>query len=682
MLKRCWHYALIATILVGATAVPLTQVHALDESQTETQVQQAATEEDDSSASNTNNLQESPMPTDENKQNQNLNLEESSTGTTETPVTNTGTGISDSNRSSQESVDVSKEASSKQTNPETERNSQTSSESESNVVDSKEGQQNNSKLGEALELGNVNFGSDANRYVSRTDDGDNAWIFGSKTGFMPPTPSVPAMGAQEDVPLTIPYSYAKEFWTHLLQNGTVTLRVWKIDLSADGLSGTANSYTTTTVSSTIRSYVNGTTTHTFADEGVYYFQFVGTANRLLQSPIVSASSMVKVIVSPHTIYPDTLDITAQTPILMSSQGSYPAEATVTPAAANTTVSWHSDGSKIKIDDAHSTGISTLYSAPEQNTVNELVDQSGLASGYIEASMPTATTSLTARKAIAVGGLKAIEIEKSAIEPTGLLHSINASNSLPKGQTWSYKWTAFKYDPASGALSNEYNLSASESGVTNSSGTGKKDPTDNDVKINISPTGKFTTEAVKATKAGTPYALRLTFTTTIDNQTLTYMSNYATLKITEDPGQLSLTSVPTEATADSYSLVELYQGQTRDAKMVGNLSVSDTRPDEDTTATRWHLTAKATGLQKNNSPESSALPFNYQLNGSDITDSIALPGNETSTPITDGSTHTNLNTDVNLKFLPQIPNNMNVRSGDYQGTITWELQPATKQAGDL
>lgn len=404
--------------------------------------------------------------------------------------------------------------------------------------------------------------------------------------------------------------------------------------------------------------------------GNYYFQLETRLNTLPIIGSISAmtyySQLAKVTVKDKPVAASGISIT--TPNVVFEKATYSAKAVTTPRDATGKITWNSSLKGINF--LKTEGRSVEFDAGDQlDEVNTDVQAPGIPFTISAGIRNDDGTTPTDNKTIYLGGLAA----KNVAEDSGMSWELDGqgladlNKSVESAEVWSYEW---KY--IEGKTSKAF---SETQGVKNYKGT-VSDLTslnDTDHILSFAQDSAFMKTAREATENGKPFAVQVTFSTTIDTgdgkkETVTLSSNKAQLLVNKATGKLLLQQVP-NFDFGKLPASYIYDGtKDREPTAQDHLEIVDSRAKGG-----WRLSAKMSRFQSNNNHR---LKFNSQLTMSTYPFEINLKDDDTDNYIVDSVSSEAF--DLTGQLLLQPDPLADLSAGEtFSSTITWNLVSTTK-----
>ena len=404
--------------------------------------------------------------------------------------------------------------------------------------------------------------------------------------------------------------------------------------------------------------------------GNYYFQLETRLNTLPIIGSISAmtyySQLAKVTVKDKPVAASGISIT--TPNVVFEKATYSAKAVTTPRDATGKITWNSSLKGINV--LKTEGRSVEFDAGDQlDEVNTDVQAPGIPFTISAGIRNDDGTTPTDNKTIYLGGLAA----KNVAEDSGMSWELDGqgladlNKSVESAEVWSYEW---KY--IEGKTSKAF---SETQGVKNYKGT-VSDLTslnDTDHILSFAQDSAFMKTAREATENGKPFAVQVTFSTTIDTgdgkkETVTLSSNKAQLLVNKATGKLLLQQVP-NFDFGKLPASYIYDGtKDREPTAQDHLEIVDSRAKGG-----WRLSAKMSRFQSNNNHR---LKFNSQLTMSTYPFEINLKDDDIDNYIVDSVSSEAF--DLTGQLLLQPDPLADLSAGEtFSSTITWNLVSTTK-----
>ncbi|WP_285117941.1 WxL domain-containing protein [Lactococcus petauri] len=404
--------------------------------------------------------------------------------------------------------------------------------------------------------------------------------------------------------------------------------------------------------------------------GNYYFQLETRLNTLPIIGSISAmtyySQLAKVTVKDKPVAANGISIT--TPNVVFEKATYSAKAVTTPRDATGKITWNSSLKGINF--LKTEGRSVEFDAGDQlDEVNTDVQAPGIPFTISAGIRNDDGTTPTDNKTIYLGGLAA----KNVAEDSGMSWELDGqgladlNKSVESAEVWSYEW---KY--IEGKTSKAF---SETQGVKNYKGT-VSDLTslnDTDHILSFAQDSAFMKTAREATENGKPFAVQVTFSTTIDTgdgkkETVTLSSNKAQLLVNKATGKLLLQQVP-NFDFGKLPASYIYDGtKDREPTAQDHLEIVDSRAKGG-----WRLSAKMSRFQSNNNHR---LKFNSQLTMSTYPFEINLKDDDIDNYIVDSVSSEAF--DLTGQLLLQPDPLADLSAGEtFSSTITWNLVSTTK-----
>ncbi|GAB1376421.1 hypothetical protein MASR1M48_12690 [Lactococcus petauri] len=404
--------------------------------------------------------------------------------------------------------------------------------------------------------------------------------------------------------------------------------------------------------------------------GNYYFQLETRLNTLPIIGSISAmtyySQLAKVTVKDKPVAASGISIT--TPNVVFEKATYSAKAVTTPRDATGKITWNSSLKGINF--LKTEGRSVEFDAGDQlDEVNTDVQAPGIPFTISAGIRNDDGTTPTDNKTIYLGGLAA----KNVAEDSGMSWELDGqgladlNKSVESAEVWSYEW---KY--IEGKTSKAF---SETQGVKNYKGT-VSDLTslnDTDHILSFAQDSAFMKTAREATENGKPFAVQVTFSTTIDTgdgkkETVTLSSNKAQLLVNKATGKLLLQQVP-NFDFGKLPASYIYDGtKDREPTAQDHLEIVDSRAKGG-----WRLSAKMSRFQSNNNHR---LKFNSQLTTSTYPFEINLKDDDIDNYIVDSVSSEAF--DLTGQLLLQPDPLADLSAGEtFSSTITWNLVSTTK-----
>ena len=404
--------------------------------------------------------------------------------------------------------------------------------------------------------------------------------------------------------------------------------------------------------------------------GNYYFQLETRLNTLPIIGSISAmtyySQLAKVTVKDKPVAASGISIT--TPNVVFEKATYSAKAVTTPRDATGKITWNSSLKGINF--LKTEGRSVEFDAGDQlDEVNTDVQAPGIPFTISAGIRNDDGTTPTDNKTIYLGGLAA----KNVAEDSGMSWELDGqgladlNKSVESAEVWSYEW---KY--IEGKTSKAF---SETQGVKNYKGT-VSDLTslnDTDHILSFAQDSAFMKTAREATENGKPFAVQVTFSTTIDTgdgkkETVTLSSNKAQLLVNKATGKLLLQQVP-NFDFGKLPASYIYDGtKDREPTAQDHLEIVDSRAKGG-----WRLSAKMSRFQSNNNHR---LKFNSQLTMSTYPFEINLKDDDIDNYIVDSVSSEAF--DLTGQLLLQPDPLADLSAGEtFSSTITWNLVSTTK-----
>lgn len=402
--------------------------------------------------------------------------------------------------------------------------------------------------------------------------------------------------------------------------------------------------------------------------GNYYFQL---ETKLNQVPILGFaatyySELAKVTVKDKPVAASGISIT--TPNVVFEKATYSAKAVTTPRDATGKITWNSSLKGINF--LKTEGRSVEFDAGDQlDEVNTDVQAPGIPFTISAGIRNDDGTTPTDNKTIYLGGLAA----KNVAEDSGMSWELDGqgladlNKSVESAEVWSYEW---KY--IEGKTSKAF---SETQGVKNYKGTVSDLTSLNDADhiLSFAQDSAFMKTAREATENGKPFAVQVTFSTTIDTgdgkkETVTLSSNKAQLLVNKATGKLLLQQVP-NFDFGKLPASYIYDGtKDREPTAQDHLEIVDSRAKGG-----WRLSAKMSRFQSNNNHR---LKFNSQLTMSTYPFEINLKDDDIDNYIVDSVSSEAF--DLTGKLLLQPDPLADLSAGEtFSSTITWNLVSTTK-----
>ncbi|MCR8688174.1 WxL domain-containing protein [Lactococcus petauri] len=404
--------------------------------------------------------------------------------------------------------------------------------------------------------------------------------------------------------------------------------------------------------------------------GNYYFQLETRLNTLPIIGSISAmtyySQLAKVTVKDKPVAASGISIT--TPNVVFEKATYSAKAVTTPRDATGKITWNSSLKGINF--LKTEGRSVEFDAGDQlDEVNTDVQAPGIPFTISAGIRNDDGTTPTDNKTIYLGGLAA----KNVAEDSGMSWELDGqgladlNKSVESAEVWSYEW---KY--IEGKTSKAF---SETQGVKNYKGT-VSDLTslnDTDHILSFAQDSAFMKTAREATENGKPFAVQVTFSTTIDTgdgkkETVTLSSNKAQLLVNKATGKLLLQQVP-NFDFGKLPASYIYDGtKDREPTAQDHLEIVDSRAKGS-----WRLSAKMSRFQSNNNHR---LKFNSQLTMSTYPFEINLKDDDIDNYIVDSVSSEAFNLTGQLLLQPDPLADLSAGE-TFSSTITWNLVSTTK-----
>lgn len=404
--------------------------------------------------------------------------------------------------------------------------------------------------------------------------------------------------------------------------------------------------------------------------GNYYFQLETRLNTLPIIGSISAmtyySQLAKVTVKDKPVAASGISIT--TPNVVFEKATYSAKAVTTPRDATGKITWNSSLKGINF--LKTEGRSVEFDAGDQlDEVNTDVQAPGIPFTISAGIRNDDGTTPTDNKTIYLGGLAA----KNVAEDSGMSWELDGqgladlNKSVESAEVWSYEW---KY--IEGKTSKAF---SETQGVKNYKGT-VSDLTslnDTDHILSFAQDSAFMKTAREATENGKPFAVQVTFSTTIDTgdgkkETVTLSSNKAQLLVNKATGKLLLQQVP-NFDFGKLPASYIYDGtKDREPTAQDHLEIVDSRAKGG-----WRLSAKMSRFQSNNNHR---LKFNSQLTMSTYPFEINLKDDDIDNYIVDSVSSEAFNLTGQLLLQPDPLADLSAGE-TFSSTITWNLVSTTK-----
>ena len=402
--------------------------------------------------------------------------------------------------------------------------------------------------------------------------------------------------------------------------------------------------------------------------GNYYFQL---ETKLNQVPILGFaatyySELAKVTVKDKPVAASGISIA--TPNVVFEKATYSAKAVTTPRDATGKITWNSSLKGINF--LKTEGRSVEFDAGDQlDEVNTDVQAPGIPFTISAGIRNDDGTTPTDNKTIYLGGLAA----KNVAEDSGMSWELDGqgladlNKSVESAEVWSYEW---KY--IEGKTSKAF---SETQGVKNYKGTVSDLTSLNDADhiLSFAQDSAFMKTAREATENGKPFAVQVTFSTTIDTgdgkkETVTLSSNKAQLLVNKATGKLLLQQVP-NFDFGKLPASYIYDGtKDREPTAQDHLEIVDSRAKGS-----WRLSAKMSRFQSNNNHR---LKFNSQLTMSTYPFEINLKDDDTDNYIVDSVSSEAF--DLTGQLLLQPDPLADLSAGEtFSSTITWNLVSTTK-----
>lgn len=402
--------------------------------------------------------------------------------------------------------------------------------------------------------------------------------------------------------------------------------------------------------------------------GNYYFQL---ETKLNQVPILGFaatyySELAKVTVKDKPVAASGISIT--TPNVVFEKATYSAKAVTTPRDATGKITWNSSLKGINF--LKTEGRSVEFDVGDQlDEVNTDVQASGIPFTISAGIRNDDGTTPTDNKTIYLGGLAA----KNVAEDSGMSWELDGqgladlNKSVESAEVWSYEW---KY--IEGKTSKAF---SETQGVKNYKGTVSDLTSLNDADhiLSFAQDSAFMKTAREATENGKPFAVQVTFSTTIDTgdgkkETVTLSSNKAQLLVNKATGKLLLQQVP-NFDFGKLPASYIYDGtKDREPTAQDHLEIVDSRAKGG-----WRLSAKMSRFQSNNNHR---LKFNSQLTMSTYPFEINLKDDDIDNYIVDSVSSEAF--DLTGQLLLQPDPLADLSAGEtFSSTITWNLVSTTK-----
>ncbi|WP_347981448.1 WxL domain-containing protein [Lactococcus petauri] len=402
--------------------------------------------------------------------------------------------------------------------------------------------------------------------------------------------------------------------------------------------------------------------------GNYYFQL---ETKLNQVPILGFaatyySELAKVTVKDKPVAASGISIA--TPNVVFEKATYSAKAVTTPRDATGKITWNSSLKGINF--LKTEGRSVEFDAGDQlDEVNTDVQAPGIPFTISAGIRNDDGTTPTDNKTIYLGGLAA----KNVAEDSGMSWELDGqgladlNKSVESAEVWSYEW---KY--IEGKTSKAF---SETQGVKNYKGTVSDLTSLNDADhiLSFAQDSAFMKTAREATENGKPFAVQVTFSTTIDTgdgkkETVTLSSNKAQLLVNKATGKLLLQQVP-NFDFGKLPASYIYDGtKDREPTAQDHLEIVDSRAKGG-----WRLSAKMSRFQSNNNHR---LKFNSQLTMSTYPCEINLKDDDTDNYIVDSVSSEAF--DLTGQLLLQPDPLADLSAGEtFSSTITWNLVSTTK-----
>lgn len=402
--------------------------------------------------------------------------------------------------------------------------------------------------------------------------------------------------------------------------------------------------------------------------GNYYFQL---ETKLNQVPILGFaatyySELAKVTVKDKPVAASGISIT--TPNVVFEKATYSAKAVTTPRDATGKITWNSSLKGINF--LKTEGRSVEFDVRDQlDEVNTDVQASGIPFTISAGIRNDDGTTPTDNKTIYLGGLAA----KNVAEDSGMSWELDGqgladlNKSVESAEVWSYEW---KY--IEGKTSKAF---SETQGVKNYKGTVSDLTSLNDADhiLSFAQDSAFMKTAREATENGKPFAVQVTFSTTIDTgdgkkETVTLSSNKAQLLVNKATGKLLLQQVP-NFDFGKLPASYIYDGtKDREPTAQDHLEIVDSRAKGG-----WRLSAKMSRFQSNNNHRPK---FNSQLTMSTYPFEINLKDDDIDNYIVDSVSSEAF--DLTGQLLLQPDPLADLSAGEtFSSTITWNLVSTTK-----
>lgn len=404
--------------------------------------------------------------------------------------------------------------------------------------------------------------------------------------------------------------------------------------------------------------------------GNYYFQLETRLNTLPIIGSISAmtyySQLAKVTVKDKPVAASGISITA--PNVVFEKATYSAKAVTTPRDATGKITWNSSLKGINF--LKTEGRSVEFDAGDQlDEVNTDEQAPGIPFTISAGIRNDDGTTPTDNKTIYLGGLAA----KNVAEDSGMSWELDGqgladlNKSVESAEVWSYEWKYIEGKTPKAFFETQ--------GVKNYKGTVSDLTSLNDADhiLSFAQDSAFMKTAREATENGKPFAVQVTFSTTIDTgdgkkETVTLSSNKAQLLVNKATGKLLLQQVP-NFDFGKLPASYIYDGtKDREPTAQDHLEIVDSRAKGG-----WRLSAKMSRFQSNNNHR---LKFNSQLTMSTYPFEINLKDDDIDNYIVDSVSSEAF--DLTGQLLLQPDPLADLSAGEtFSSTITWNLVSTTK-----
>ncbi|WP_125767225.1 WxL domain-containing protein [Lapidilactobacillus wuchangensis] len=433
------------------------------------------------------------------------------------------------------------------------------------------------------------------------------------------------------------------------------------------------------------------------DVGYYYFQYYYSKGWLQGNYY---SKLVKVVVVPEEIPATDLSITPESNVVFPNF-EYEAQATVTPNTSTNFIGWNKSSD---VDYDMYTGREVDFE-PQASVIDSAINTSTENPGIpvtlsADAQDLTGTpTGVSAATTVYVGGLKAKSLAIDQAQKYGMSWSVDGLDKLtkefyesdtdgealdqPKSAT--YSWRYYRKDSSGKYVATSFNTSQTD----NSDGMLNTPAELNSTKqLYLHGDSDFFLGANVATAVNDNFYAQLTMAFKFSKETITVKTNFAQISITGAIGELSLASVP-DFNFGNVAAKQIYDGNLSNESSQpvsknntnNQISISDTRPNQDGKPQTWYLSAEMSSFEDQ---DEQTLPgTNLKLTGLPNSLTPVLPSDSEEHQILSSNEMASGNYPVAAQLqLAANPLAKLTEGVQFHSTITWNLTSDTPTAAAL